>query len=141
METEELQEESPLTGEQKSRRKDPWKSRRKVQQKSCGKDHRKSYRKVQQRSGSRVPRGSCRKAHQIALQQPAGMKRRSDGEQILKTQEKTEAAKKLQLPGHQEPAEELQEGPGDLSGHMEGPGGGGAPRPGRARRGTREELA
>ena len=38
METEELQEDSPLTGEQTSRRKDPWKSRRKVQQKSCGKN-------------------------------------------------------------------------------------------------------
>ena len=38
------------------------------------------------------------------------------------------------------PAEELQEGPGGLSGHMEGPRGGGAPGPWRARQNTWKDL-
>ena len=51
-----------------------------------------------------------------ALHQEEG--RGGNGQQALKTQEKVEAAKKFQLPGHQGPATELQEDPG----------GGGAPR-------------
>ena len=67
------------------------------------------------------------------------MRGRRNGPQIRKVQEKVEAIKKLQPPEHQGPAEELQEGPGNLSGHMEGPGGGGAPQAGRTSQGTKEE--
>ena len=76
----------------------------------------------------------------MVLQQPALTKRRSNGQQVLKIQEKVEAAKKLQLSGHQDPAEDLQEGPGGSSGHMEGPGGRGSPRPWRALRETWKDL-
>ena len=67
------------------------------------------------------------------------MKRRRNGSQIRKVQEKVEAVKKLQPPEHQGPAEEPLEGPRNLSGHREGPGGGGAPQDGRTSRGTKEE--
>ena len=59
------------------------------------------------------------------------MKRRRKVQQIRKIQEKGDAVKRLQLLEHQGPAEELREGPGNLSGHREGPGGGREPRPGR----------
>ena len=67
------------------------------------------------------------------------MKRRRNGPQIRKVQEKGRAVKKLQLSEHQGTGEEMQEGPGNLSGHREGPGGGGAPQGKRTSRGSKEE--
>ena len=55
------------------------------------------------------------------------MKRRRNGPQIRKIHEKGDAVKRLQLSEHQGPAEELREGPGNLSGHSKGPGSRGAP--------------
>ena len=70
---------------------------------------------------------SCRKTHQKSY-------RKDCGKSCRKVQpEKTDAAVKLQPPGHQGPAEKLQEGPGRLPGHMEGPGDEGAPWPRRDR--------
>ena len=67
------------------------------------------------------------------------MKRRRNGPQIRKIQEKGDAVKRLQLSEHQGPAEELREGPGNLSGHKEGPGGGGAPQDRRTSQSSKED--
>ena len=73
---------------------------------------------------------SCRKTHQKSY-------RKDCGKSCRKVQpEKTDAAVKLQPPGHQGPAEKLQEGPRNGAGHMKGPGDGGAPWPRRDRQNT-----
>ena len=69
-------------------------------------------RPTEQRNARKVQRRSRRKDQRVAQQQPALRKRRSNGQQILKIQEKGEAAKTLQLLGQQGPVEEVQEGPG-----------------------------
>ena len=68
------------------------------------------------------------------------MKRRRNRPQIRKVQEKGDAVKKLHLSEHQGPAEKLREGQGNLSGHREGPGGGGAPQDGRTSQSSKEDL-
>ena len=85
-----------------------------------------------------VPRRSCREAHRVVLKKAEGMRRRRNGPQIRKIQEKGDAVKRLQLSEHQGPAEELREGPGNLSGHKEGPGGGGTPQDGRISQSSKE---
>ena len=50
------------------------------------------------------------------------------GPQIRKIQEKGDTVMRLQISEYQGPAKELQVGPGNLSGHRKGPGGGGVPQ-------------
>ena len=66
----------------------------------------------------------------MELQQPALRKRRSDGQQVLKIQEKVVVQRSSNYQGTKAPAEGLQERPG----------GGGTTRPWRARRDTRKDL-
>ena len=66
------------------------------------------------------------------------MKRRKNGPQIRKIQEKGDAVEGLQLSKYQGPAKELREGPGNLSGHSKGPGSGGTPQDERTIKSSKE---